>query len=120
MAAHMQGLGKLTSKFFLMRKQHDHVKGPTEQATARSLQLTSIGRLLINLHNDTAPSDYAGRLRLFDPCCSLGAAINNEAGPPLALKSAISSSAGRASDAFLVRRISCFIDRLFARWVSGV
>jgi hypothetical protein len=62
MAAHMQGLGKLTSKFFLMRKQHDHVKGPTEQATARSLQLTSIGRLLINLHNDTAPSDYAGRL----------------------------------------------------------
>jgi hypothetical protein len=35
-------------------------------------------------------------------------------------KSAISSSAGRASDAFLVRRISCFIDRLFARWVSGV
>jgi hypothetical protein len=62
MATHMQGLGKLTSKFFLMRKQHDHVKRPPEQATARSLRLTSIGRLLIDLHNDTALSDYAARL----------------------------------------------------------
>ena len=46
MAAHLQGMRKLTSKVLLMRKQHDHVKRPPEQATARSLQLTSMGRLL--------------------------------------------------------------------------
>src|SRR5687768_1012615 len=104
MASHMQGMGKLTSKFFLMREKHDHEKA----SGAGYRPLTSFER-----PRPCSSISTSSPLEL-----SHSSAINNDAAPGWPFKSAISSSAGRTSDAFLVRQIPGFIDRLFARWFS--
>jgi len=56
MAPQMQGMGKLTSKFFLMREKHDHEKNLLA-ATARSV--------LVNIHQSTLLIDLHGNISSF-------------------------------------------------------